>query len=489
MIAARTCRPWRLVWSGVAVGEASPRRGRETTDAVETRFSETETGFFSILAESLGRFFSLMAHSTRSFSDERRLLSISELTRQLKEFVQTRFTSVWVAGEISDLSRPPSGHVYMTLKDGNAQLKAVLWRSAAAGLDFPITDGREVLCQGEIDIYPPRGTYQLIVRKMELRGEGAAQRALRELQEKLRGEGLFDPAHKKPLPRFPQRIAVVTSPTGAAVHDFLQVARRRWHGAQITVIPARVEGAESVAEVVRGIRLANRASRHFDLLVITRGGGSMESLQSFNNEAVCRAIFASQLPIISAIGHEIDVTLADLVADQRALTPSEAAELAIPAMEELQAGLDHLAGRMASQLEARFDRARMQVQQLASRRVLRHPEDRLHDLSRRLDELHGRSDRAIKQRLVSSKQHCQRLAGQLDSLSPLSVLGRGYSITQRIAPKTPGQDASSVDQDAKHLAETVRDPTDVKPGDTIVSRLAKGSIISRVESSQTTDAS
>ena len=279
---------------------------------------------------------------------KRKLLSISELTNQIKDYLQSRFSAVWVAGEVSDLARPPSGHVYMTLKDGNAQIKAVMWRTAAQRLKFPIEDGMEILCHGEIDIYPPRGTYQLIVRQIELRGEGAAQRALRMLQEKLRQEGLFDADHKKRLPKFPRRVAVVTSPTGAAIRDFLEVARRRWRGAEICVIPARVQGAESAAEVVRGIKLANKSSLDFDLLVVTRGGGSMEDLQSFNSESVCRAIFASRVPIISAVGHEIDVTLSDLVADVRGLTPSEAAELALPSVDEIRSRLGHLGGRLVN---------------------------------------------------------------------------------------------------------------------------------------------
>ena len=412
------------------------------------------------------------SHATGN-SSERRLLSISELTNQIKDFLQTRFTAVWVAGEISDLARPPSGHIYMTLKDGNAQLKAVMWKGMAARLKFPIEDGMEVLCQGEIDIYPPRGTYQLIVRKMEPRGEGAAQKALRELQEKLRREGLFDPAAKKPLPKFPQRVAVVTSPTGAAIRDFLEVARRRWHGAQVSVIPARVQGAESAAEVVRGIKLANRKALDFDLLVVTRGGGSMEDLQSFNDESVCRAIFASRLPVISAIGHEIDVTLADLVADQRALTPSEAAELAVPSMDEIQAGLRHLGGRLMNNLQSRFERAKLQVEQLANRRVLRRPEDRLLELSRRLDELQLRGDRAVSQQIQTYSQQAQRFAAKLESLSPLGVLGRGYSITQLL------------DSDGS-AGSVITNTDEVKVGDQLRSRLADGRVISRVESIEET---
>jgi len=401
--------------------------------------------------------------------NDRKLLTISELTNQLKDFLQSRFSAVWVAGEIADLARPPSGHVYMTLKDGNAQLKAVMWRNAAERLKFPIEDGMEVLCHGEIDIYPPRGTYQLIIRKMELRGEGAAQRALKALQQKLRREGLFDPVHKKPLPLFPKQVAVVTSPTGAAVRDFLEVARRRWSGAQICVIPARVQGAESAAEVVRGIRLANQASLDFDLLVVTRGGGSMEDLQSFNDEAVCRAIFASRLPVISAVGHEIDVTLSDLVADVRALTPSEAAERAVPSADEIRSGLDHLGGRLLNVLQSRFDRAKLRLDQLANSRVLRKPEHQLLELARRLDELQMRADRAANQNIQIAAQSVRRFAAQLESLSPLGVLGRGYSITQLADRKGKGRSVIT------HAGQ-------VQVGDSLITKLAEGEVTSRVES-------
>ncbi len=264
---------------------------------------------------------------------EQRPWTVSQLTSQIKSTLEGRFPSVWVTGELSNVSRPQSGHVYLTMKDASAQIRAVIWRSVASKLPFDFSDGLEVVCRGEIDVYPPRGAYQLIIRRMEPLGEGALQLALRQLQKRLSAEGLFDPRHKRPLPRFPRRIAIVTSPSGAAIRDFLEVLRRRWRGVRVLVIPARVQGEGAAGDLVRGIGWAHQLPEAPDVLVVARGGGSLEDLWCFNDEAVVRAIFAATIPVVSAVGHEIDVTLSDLVADRRALTPSEAAELVAPSSE------------------------------------------------------------------------------------------------------------------------------------------------------------
>ncbi len=254
-------------------------------------------------------------------------LSVSQLTLLIKESLETEFPAVWVSGEVSDVAKPQSGHVYLTLKDKQAQIRGIIWRTVAARLKFDLRDGQEVVCRGGLDVYPPRGVYQLIIRQIEPLGVGALQLALRQLHQRLAAEGLFDPSHKQPLPRFPQRVAFVTSPTGAAIRDFLEVARRRWSGVQVLVIPAKVQGAGAAADIVRGIETANRLADPPDVLVVGRGGGSLEDLWCFNEEPVVRAIYASRIPVVSAVGHEIDVTLSDLVADVRALTPSEAASV------------------------------------------------------------------------------------------------------------------------------------------------------------------
>jgi len=391
-------------------------------------------------------------------------LSVTQLTLQIKESLETTFPSVWVAGELSNVARPQSGHVYLTLKDEGAQLRGVMWRSVASRLKFELQDGQEVVCRGDIDVYPPRGAYQLIVRQIEPLGEGALQLALRQLQQRLEAERLFDPRHKKPLPRFPRSIAFVTSPTGAAIRDFLEVLRRRWRGVHVLVIPAKVQGEGAAEEIVRGIRAANALAESPDVLVVGRGGGSLEDLWCFNEEPVVRAIFASQVPVVSAVGHEIDVTLSDLVADVRALTPSEAAELVVPSEEDIRAGLDNAKQRLTTALRSRASDARSRLTAIAEHRVFRRPFDRVHDLSRQLDDQEMRAIRALRYIVSRSRDQLHGLAGRLESLSPLAVLNRGYSVTQRT-------DDGQVVTDAGTLSK----------GDAINSRLARGEVISRVE--------
>ncbi len=280
-------------------------------------------------------------------------LTVSQLTAQIKNALEGEFTSVWVAGEISNYSRPQSGHSYFTLKDDQAQIRSVMWRSAAARLKFDLADGLDVICHGHVDVYAPRGSYQLVIDQLQPKGIGALELALRKLREKLTAEGLFDPARKRTLPPFPRRVAFVTSPTGAAIHDFLQVLQRRWRGVDVLVIPARVQGDGAVQEIVSGIRLANRVVPRPDVIVVGRGGGSLEDLWSFNEEPVVRAIAASRIPTVSAVGHEIDVTLADLAADVRALTPSEAAERIVPAAEEISARIHNYQKRLGHAAQRR----------------------------------------------------------------------------------------------------------------------------------------
>ncbi len=396
---------------------------------------------------------------------ESRVLSVSELTGEIKGTLEGRFGSVWVSGEISNLSRPQSGHCYLTLKDDAAQIRAVLWRTAARRTRVDLHDGLEVICQGYLDVYPPRGSYQLVIQQIEPKGLGALERALRLLRERLAAEGLFEPARKRPLPRFPRRIAFVTSPTGAAVRDFLEVLRRRWRDVHVLVVPVRVQGEGAAAEIAAGIELVNRLAEAVDVLVVGRGGGSLEDLWAFNEEIVVRAIHASSVPVVSAVGHEIDVTLSDLVADVRALTPSEAAERVVPATEELRDVLDRHAQRLANALRTRFASARARVDGLAACRVFRRPLERVQLLGRRLDELQGRASRALDRRMEAAHAALHTKASQLESLSPLSVLARGYSLTSRLPS---GEMVRSVDQ--------------VSAGDPLRTLLADGAVVSRVES-------
>src|SRR3954454_23231805 len=349
-------------------------------------------------------------------------LTVAQLTAQIKNTLEAAFTNVWVVGEISNYSRPQSGHSYFTLKDDQAQIRAVMWRSAAAKLKFDVADGLDVVCHGHIDVYAPRGSYQLVIDELQPKGVGALELTLRKLREKLAAEGLFDAARKRKLPTFPRQVAFVTSPTGAAIHDFLQVLRRRWRGVDVLVIPARVQGEGAAQEIVAGIRLANRVLPRPDVLIVGRGGGSLEDLWSFNEEPVVRAIAASKIPTVSAVGHEIDVTLADLAADVRALTPSEAAERIVPASDEISARiraypqrLRHAAHRRVMLLRARFDG-------LATQRPFRRPFDLIHDRSRRLDELSMHGNSAVHRMLREYEGQLATMAGKIDSLSPLAVL-------------------------------------------------------------------
>jgi exodeoxyribonuclease VII large subunit len=390
--------------------------------------------------------------------------SVGELTAHLKDLLETSFPAVWVSGEISNFSRPSSGHCYFTLKDDQAQIRAVMWRGTATKLKFDVHDGLEVVCFGAIDVYAPRGSYQLVVSKLEPKGIGALELALRKLKEKLAKEGLFDHERKRPLPTFPRRIAFVTSPTGAAVRDFLEVLRRRWAGADVIVVPTRVQGDGAAKEIAAAIAKVNALPLGVDVMVVGRGGGSLEDLWCFNEEAVVRAVAGSRIPVISAVGHEIDVTLCDLAADVRALTPSEAAELVLPSQAAIQAAVDDRQRRLVAALRNKALTARQRLTQLAERRVFRAPKEWLRDRAQRLDEIALRTARAMKHRLQLQRGKLDAWAGKLESLSPLGVLARGYSVTQRADDGT-----------------LVRDASQVSPGDLVRTRVARGEIMSRVE--------
>ena len=398
---------------------------------------------------------------------QERVLTVSELTEGIKNVLESTFPAVWVAGEISNFSRPQSGHCYLTLKDDAAQLRAVIWRTAASKVKFDLHDGLDVICQGYLDLYPPRGSYQLVINELIPQGLGALELALRQLREKLTKEGLFALERKRPLPRFPRRIAFVTSPTGAAVRDFLEVLRRRSRGVDVLIVPVRVQGEGAAAEIAAGIELVNRLPQPVDVLVVGRGGGSLEDLWAFNEEIVVRAIFNSRIPVVSAVGHEIDVTLADFVADVRALTPSEAAERVAPAVDELLAHLRQQQSRLAQALRAKAADAKAGIDRLASARCFRRPLERVQMLSRTLDEFSARADRSMKVRLQQARAITDRHAAQIESLSPLSVLGRGYSLTHRLSD-----------------GRLLRRAADANVGDRLQTRLAEGTLISRVEEIQ-----
>lgn len=454
------------------------------------------------------------------------VLSVSELTRRIGGCLAASFPRVWVAGEISNFRHLGSGHMYLSLKDAGAQLSAVIWRSTARRLGFRPRDGLAVIACGAIEVYGKRGAYQLVIDRLEPRGEGALQLAFEELKARLAGEGLFDPARRRPLPLLPRKIAVVTSPDGAAIRDILRVLTRRFPRVHVVLVPVNVQGEESAPAIVRGIELANRASGA-DVLIVGRGGGSLEDLFAFNTERVARAIAASRIPVIAGVGHETDVTIADFAADLRAPTPSAAAEHVVPELARIEADLERLEGRLARRVRERLHLLRVRAKSAARRLASRHPREivrrhgqrlddlalrlrrpveevarqraRLDGLARRLrsprqrleaarrqlgalerrlrppreriecgrsrsEELTTRLARSMRRRLCAGRDALHSATSRLDALSPLRVLERGYSITAR-------DDGGAALTDAGTL----------RPGDRVVTRLRSGRFTSRVE--------
>ena len=426
---------------------------------------------------------------------QRRIFSVSELTREIRGLLEDHFPFIWVEGEISNFRVPASGHYYFVLKDLESQVRCVMFRSQQRWMRFQPEDGLHVLCQARVSVYEPRGEYQLLVDVMEPRGLGALQLAYEQLKKGLEAEGLFEPEHKKPIPFLTQRLGVVTSATGAAIRDIIRVVRERYSNLEIYLYPVRVQGEGAAEEIATGIDIFN-AEFPVDALIVGRGGGSWEDLWAFNEEAVVRAIFRSQIPIISAVGHEIDTTLADLAADVRAPTPSAAAELVAQHKEALEAYVADLLQRLQGRVR--------QILSLAGERLsnrkqrLRHPAARLADLRLRLDEHTQRLDFASGQRLNAERQTFFRLRDhlfhlspgrrisesqslldqrwrdlglfvrqslqrkrqnlehsltQLDGLSPLGILARGYSIT---ATWPKGKVVRSVSQVQKGSTVRVR---------------------------------
>jgi exodeoxyribonuclease VII large subunit len=392
------------------------------------------------------------------------VLGVAELTRRIKEVVEGGFPSVWVSGEVSNLNRPSSGHLYLTLKDSEATLKTVIYRGIALRMKFDLRDGMEVLVRGRLNVYLPQGIYQLVGEEVQPRGIGPLELAFRQLSEKLFAKGYFDPKRKKRLPRLPRRIVLVTSPTGSAVRDMLEVLGRRWPLAEVWVCPVPVQGEGAGLKIAEAIGRLNRVRDDVPLMIVGRGGGSLEDLWAFNEECVAGAIYASRIPVVTGIGHEDDLTIADKVADVRALTPSEAAERVVPDRAELLEWLDGLGGQMRNQLRQRVQRAQQKLVDLAARRCFRLPLDRLREEERRLDDWADRARRALRQRLELARQRLEGLAARLESVSPLNVLARGYSLTRTEAD-----------------GAVVRSPTQVRPGDRLVTTVRDGRVVSRVE--------
>lgn len=359
----------------------------------------------------------------------RRILTISELTQKIKALLETNLYYVWVEGEISNLRSPVSGHIYFTLKDVGAQIRAVVFRNQAKFFKFKPSDGLHVICRGMVSVYQERGEYQLILDYIEPKGLGALQAALQQIKEKLAKEGFFDSARKRPLPILPKKIGIVTSPTGAAIRDMLKVFGRRFADISILVYPVRVQGVESAREISEGIYELNRI-KDIDIIIIARGGGSQEDLWAFNEEIVARAIYKSKLPVVSAVGHEIDWTIADMVADLRAPTPSAAAEMVILSKEEFKEKLVAINFKLRSIMRHMLDDKRIFLHRFE--RGLIDPSRRLKEIRLRLGDVAGRLDIAISHYLGMIKKDYQHITERLSILSPLNMLARGYSITRKI---------------------------------------------------------
>jgi exodeoxyribonuclease VII large subunit len=381
-----------------------------------------------------------------------RVYTVSEITRLVKLEIENAFPVLWVEGEISNFSRPPSGHIYFTLKDEQCQLQAVMWRSHVRLLKFDLKDGLKVVCRGKVSVYEARGQYQLMADLIEPKGKGALQLAFEQLKEKLRAEGLFDPKHKKPLPLLPKKVGIVTSPRGAAIIDILRTLERRFARLHILIYPAKVQGEGAADEIVEGIDFLGRQP-DIDVLIIGRGGGSIEDLWAFNEEKVARAIFRSPIPVISAVGHEVDYTIADFVADIRASTPSVAAEIVIKEEQALVDRIDGLNRRLLQNMLYFLQGRRQLVSDLSQHRIFRNFRDVLYNLEQRLDDLEQRAkdvfrkkqmrlaeNRAaaalLEERMASIMRwllqnltaRWDKLSLELHNLSPLNILKKGYTL-------------------------------------------------------------
>ena len=362
---------------------------------------------------------------------DRYIFTVTELNQFIKDLLDNvpPLTDLLLRGEISNYKMYPSGHHYFTLKDGQCAVKCVLFKGSAMKLRFRPENGMQVIASGRISVYPRDGAYQLYCTGLSPEGVGDLSVAYEQLKEKLRLEGLFDEAHKKPLPPYPQRIAIVTSPAGAAIHDMIRILRRRYPIAKVLLLPVRVQGTEAPAEIAGAIRYANR-HQLADVLITGRGGGSLEDLWAFNDERVARAIYDSEIPVISAVGHEPDVAISDFVADRRASTPSNAAEIAVPDMAELFRYLQDADERMAQSLLHSLRRQEDRLAVLEKKRVLTDPTAFLADRRLYLDHVVHRLYAAGKSCVEGESRRFAAAAAALDALSPLKVLARGYAVAQ-----------------------------------------------------------
>ncbi len=375
------------------------------------------------------------------FLDEKTYYSVSELTREIRLLLESSFPEIWVQGEISNFSRHTSGHIYFSLKDDKAQISCVMWQSRNQNLFFTPQDGMKVLVQGRVTVFEKRGSYQLNVLQLQPAGVGELQLAFEQLKNRLREEGLFSPEFKKPIPRYPQRVGVVTSPTGAAIRDLISILHRRFPALEIILNPVRVQGEGAALEIARAIDEFNEFGG-VDVLIVGRGGGSLEDLWAFNEEVVARAVFRSQIPVVSAVGHEVDFTICDFVADLRAPTPSAAAELVAPNRNELSAQLRGYREKMTAALLNLVDSRKDKLQRIRSSYGFRQPLDLVRQQVQRLDEIQRNLNQLAMHRLALSREKINGLNKRLALLDHHNVLKRGYSICFRRADRKLITDAA-----------------------------------------------
>jgi exodeoxyribonuclease VII large subunit len=417
---------------------------------------------------------------------QRDIYSVSRLVRETRSVLESSFPMLWVSGEISNLAQPASGHIYFSLKDEIAQVRCAMFRMKRQQLRFRPANGQQVLIRARVSLYEARGEFQLIAEQMEPAGEGVLRLAFEQLKEKLAAEGLFDSAHKQPLPEVPRRLGIITSPTGAAIRDLLSVLRRRFPSLPVVVYPVQVQGEEAPEQIVRMLALANRR-RECDVLILSRGGGSLEDLQAFNDEAVARAIFASAIPVVSGVGHEIDFTIADFVADQRAPTPSAAAELVAPDQMAWRRRLSQLAQHLERHPRRKLLLLRERLTSLERRLYKQHPTQRLQQRAQRLDELSQRMRRAVDSRMRHPYQHLEQLRHRLAGHSPASRLERLTLNHRQLAERLRRAIQQRLEREQTRLGRLARDLHTLSPlntlarGYAIVLRQEDGCIVRRVD--------
>ena len=396
--------------------------------------------------------------------EERYIFTVSEVNQFIKDLLDNvpPLQEILLRGELSNYKVYPSGHHYFTLKDSQCSLRCVMFKGSAMRLRFRPENGMQVIAAGRISVYPRDGAYQLYCTGLSPEGVGDLSVAFEQLKENLRKEGLFDEEHKKPLPKYPRRIAIVTSPAGAAVHDMIRILRRRYPIAKVLLLPVRVQGTEAPAEITGAIRYADR-HRLADIIITGRGGGSLEDLWAFNDERVARAIYEAETPVISAVGHEPDVAISDFVADRRASTPSNAAEIAVPDMEELLRTLEGTQQRLTQGIQRSIGYRTQQLDALAKKRVLTEPTAYLEDRRQDIDHLTHRLCAGMRSVTDGEGRRFGALAASLDALSPLKVLGRGYALAQTAD------------------GTVLRSAGQVETGETVHLRLAEGGLVCQVK--------